>query len=235
MPIQVRNVGSPADWEAIREICCETGNNGESIDAKRRPFFAELWVAPYEERCPRWTYVAEADPENAANSSPRIAGYLTGCADTRDFQRRQFLGFTVPRLIEILFGRYEWNHDLKRFLRQSFALEKTPNGSFPKVFLKQLLTEYPAHLHINLLKPYRSSGVGAKLMEQFFADLRDGGVSGVHVFCGDGPLKFYLKSGFEKLHSIDFRLRGRGGSPDRVFAVHCLGRKLSSAAGSEKL
>ncbi len=218
--MRIRNAGSPSDWEAIREICCETGRAGEPIEASRREFFAELWIAPYQERCARWAYVAE-DETGAPGGKPRIAGYLTGCADTVGLRRNRWLGMTVPLLIQIALGRYEWNSDVKRFLKRTFGLERSPESLFDGRFLDRLERDYPAHLHVNLRKPYRSSGLGAKLVDQFCADLVDGGVGGVHLFCGQGPLKFYLKNGFEKLASIDFR-----GIP-----VHALGRKLARAPG----
>jgi hypothetical protein len=77
-------------------------------------------------------------------------------------------------------------------------------------------------LHVNLLKPFRSSGVGAQLVETFCSDLSERSVPGLHLYCGDGPLAFYQKNGFEILTSIRFKPQGSS----KVLPVHALGRKL---------
>jgi hypothetical protein len=47
--------------------------------------------------------------------------------------------------------------------------------------------------------------VGTKLLEHFFADLREAGIAGVHLCCGADPLGFYLGRGFKELGRIQFR------------------------------
>jgi len=77
--VLVRAAKSPADWQAVRSLCCRTGNGGDPIDPTRWPLFAELWIGPYQRLVPEWTYVAEMDG--------RMVGYLTGCPDTAAFRR----------------------------------------------------------------------------------------------------------------------------------------------------
>ena len=57
-PVLVRAAGSPADWQAVRSLCCRTGNGGDPIDPARWPLFADLWIGPYQRLVPEWTYVA---------------------------------------------------------------------------------------------------------------------------------------------------------------------------------
>jgi hypothetical protein len=185
------------DWNAIYELCCRTGNNGQPIAAERWDFFGRLWVEPYKSFCPQWTYVAEA--------KQIIVGYLTGCPDTRAFTKAKFWKFSVPLLVDVFRGRYRRNRDARRFVRQIFGLEKIPERVFPRGLARRLRHDYPAHLHMNVEAGWRSSGIGAKLVRQFSADLRGVGISGVHLYCGTGPLEFYRRQGFTALAKVVFR------------------------------
>ena len=52
-PVLVRVAKSPADWQAVRSLCCRTGNGGDPIDPARWPLFAELWIGPYQRLLPK--------------------------------------------------------------------------------------------------------------------------------------------------------------------------------------
>ena len=71
--------------------------------------------------------------------------------------------------------------------------------------------------HMNVEASWRGTGVGIKLLEHFFADLRSDGIAGVHLYCGPDPLEFYLRRGFMELGRIQFR-----GAP-----VYALGRPIN--------
>lgn len=75
------------------------------------------------------------------------------------------------------------------------------NLLFPKTLLARLLRRYPAHLHVNVREGHRG-GVGRALVERFERDAAAGGAAGVHIFCGDRPLGFYLKLGYEELGRV---------------------------------
>jgi len=49
---------SGSQWAAVRELCCRTANDGAAIAAERWPLFSEIWIEPYRELLPNWTYVA---------------------------------------------------------------------------------------------------------------------------------------------------------------------------------
>jgi hypothetical protein len=217
----IRNAGSAADWQAVREICCQTGNAGAPIATERWPFFSEYWIGPYQKLAPRWTYVAELEG--------RIIGYLTGCPDTLPFVRRRRLAFVIPLAWEVFLGQFRKTGDVGRFMRRSFLGEKGPEENFPCSVRKRLMREFPAHLHVNVLETHRSSGVGQRLLSQFLEDLEDGGISGVHLFCGNAPVAFYERSGFSKFHSIEFRPKGAS----QAVQVHALVRSLSAPRAQE--
>ena len=65
-----------------------------------------------------------------------------------------------------------------------------------------LQKRYPAHLHIDILEPYQSSGYGSRLMKTLLAHLKAQGVKGVCLSCGaknERAIRFYHKFGFQDL------------------------------------
>lgn len=60
---------------------------------------------------------------------------------------------------------------------------------------------------MNVERQFRRAGIGKRLLERFFADLRRQGVSGIHLFCGRDPMAFYLGEGFQVLGTSHFRGR----------------------------
>ncbi|MBI3542112.1 MAG: GNAT family N-acetyltransferase [Deltaproteobacteria bacterium] len=202
--VTLRRTPGPADWERVRELCCLTGRSGAPIERERWPFFAEQWIGPYQKLLPEWAYVAESDGA--------IVGYLTGCPDTRAFERQRALRFTLPLLARLVFGGVA-NADTRRFVKRALRLERGPEGCFERGVLRALARDYPAHLHVNLDERVRGQGVGRQLIERFAADLREQTPArGIHVFCGHGPVKFYESVGFRELAAIDY-------GTARVFAL----------------
>jgi GNAT superfamily N-acetyltransferase len=194
----IRNAATPEDWSRARAICVATGAAGRPITATRAPFFGEFWVGPYQKLLPQWTYVAE--------EQGRIVGYLTGCPDTRAFERKRRWLFALPLFAKTVLRAYPPTGDTRRFLRRALGVEPEPNALFSRELKARLLHEYPAHLHVNLEdSSVRGRGAGRILMERFFGDLRRAGVTGVHVHCGEGPVPFYLKLGFEELERVEFK------------------------------
>ena len=150
---------------------------------------------------PDWTFVAE--------TADRLVGYLTGCPDTAAFERARALRVTLPLLARVAAGRYAWTEDTRRFVRRAFGLARLPEDRFPP----RLRADYPAHLHMNVAAGFRGRGIGAGLLTRYLEALREHGVSGVHLFCGPGPLRFYQRHGFAEVGHLDLQ----GGL--RVFAL----------------
>lgn len=184
------------EWQAVYNLCCATGADGQPIALDRWKFFGTLWIGPYKKLLPEWTYVAQA--------SGAVVGYLTGCPNTREFARSKLLRSSLPLFLDIALGRYYPSGDTRRFIRRAFGFEKGPEHCFSRATVETLAREYPAHLHMNVAPAYRGVGVGKHLIGTFCADLRSVGVSGVHVYCGSGPRTFYLARGFKDLDSILF-------------------------------
>jgi GNAT superfamily N-acetyltransferase len=208
----IRKPKQLSEWEAIRRICCQTGRSGAPIDENRWAFFGENWIGPYEKLLPEWTWVA-------SDETNRVIGYLTGCPDSDWLKKKRLLRFDLPLTLGIAFQHYGWNADIKRYLKRLFHLEAGPEKLFPEEIHALLKSSYPAHLHINLTEAARGNGTGRKLVETYFEALSERNVSGVHVFCGNDPVPFYKRLGFEPLHSIEFK---------PGIAVHCLGARLKT-------
>lgn len=192
-----------SDWLQIRELCCRTGNAGAPIDPSRWPFFSEQWIGPYEKLERNWAYVV-------CDDSGLFLGYLTGCKNTNRFERQRSWVHGLPLFLRTVFGSlvgkgFVRNGDVKRFQRRFLGFEQGPEQAFSNSILFELKKKYPAHLHMNIEDFARGTGSGRMLIEQYRRDLSADGVPGIHLFCGDGPLPFYSKLGFEVLHKIEFR------------------------------
>jgi GNAT superfamily N-acetyltransferase len=209
--ISVRPARSADDWAAVRAICCRTGVAGEPVEPERWPLFGELWIGPYQQLRPEWTYVAEVGGQ--------VAGYLTGCPDTAAFEQARPWAVTLRLLLRLARGRYAWNADARRFVRRALGLVPTPEARFPAALRRQLLRDYPAHLHMNVDAPFRRAGVGSALVARYGADLEARRVPGVHLFCGPDPRPFYTRLGFRELAAIELPSGGR---------VHALARPLAA-------
>jgi GNAT superfamily N-acetyltransferase len=77
---------------------------------------------------------------------------------------------------------------------------------------------FPAHLHINLLPRLQGQGLGAAMIDRWFAAMRDKGASGAHLGVGvanQRAIRFYRRYGLDEL-------RPSGTPPGQVlwFARH---------------
>jgi GNAT superfamily N-acetyltransferase len=211
--IAIRRAETPADWRAIRDLCCRTGAEGGPIEVTRWPFFAQLRIGPYERHCPEWTYAAVRGDRVAVHGG-RVAGYLTGCPDTRALRQRSRASFTLPLLLAVLTRRYAWNRDTRLFVMEALRLDVRSRLDRAPLGYGRVLAACPAHLHMNVDAADRAAGIGRALMHRYLADLRAHGVPGVHLMCGDRPLGFYARLGFRTIGTW----RGRAGDRRHLLA-----------------
>ncbi|MBI4348387.1 MAG: hypothetical protein HY553_16210 [Elusimicrobia bacterium] len=187
---------SAEDWQAVRDINCETGAAGAPVKPRNRwPFFAEFWVGPYQRLLPEWTLVARA--------GGKVVGYLTGCPDSLPFYARRFFLHRLPLALGIFLGRFGATEDVRRFLHPGEGVRRNFAIRFGFKLYWHLMTRHPAHLHINVREGHRG-GTGRKIMDAYVAALAEAGVRGLHLFCGANPVPFYRRVGFHKLACIDF-------------------------------
>lgn len=175
-----------ADRPALYEICLRTADNGSDAShlysEPRLPGF--IWAVPYQAVVPDFAFVLDA------GAGP--VGYVVAAPDTATFADR------LER---------EWWPDVRRLVggltphttndERVLSLIRRPERKDPA-----MIADYPAHLHINLLPPFQSSGWGRRLVETELVALRAKGVPGLHLGVSAGNAKvigFYEKLGFREI------------------------------------
>ena len=153
----------PADREAVRRLCCETGFLGKPIDPvfEDRGLFADFLTAYYTDWEPESSFVLVVDG--------RVVGYLLG---SRHPVRQQ------------IYGIYQ---NLSLFLRT--LVRYAGYNSASRKFLRWIVTnawrEVPAaprrtaHFHINVLPDHRAMASSAALINNYLKYLAGCGVKRV--------------------------------------------------------
>jgi GNAT superfamily N-acetyltransferase len=123
-------------------------------------------------------------------------GYVLAAVDTRKFEREAEERWW-PRLRE----RYRQSGNRSTADEEMIALIH-----HPELASNEVVADYPAHLHIDLLPHVQGKGVGPMLMDWLFAELKSRGVLGVHL--GADPrnkraIGFYEHLGFTHLGDED--------------------------------
>ncbi|WP_194421735.1 GNAT family N-acetyltransferase [Microbacterium abyssi] len=175
------------DRPAIFEVCLKTADAGQ--DATGLFSDDELWglvfAVPYVERHPDLAWIVEAD-------DGRVIGYIVATDETDAFEK--------------WFRDEWWPQFADRFPRSvtpqtreekivEYAYARGP-GREPSA------AEYPAHLHIDLLPETQGQGLGRRLIETLFAELRRRGVRGLHLGmdpANTGAASFYERIGMHRL------------------------------------
>lgn len=179
----------PSDRETVRRISCDTAVYGEPIDSffPDRRFVADALVEYYTAFEPVSLFVAESDGA--------VVGYLTGCAQTRRYERL-FMLRILPCLMWRCTLRGHWFRG--SFWRLAYVEVQATCRSFQVG--RSVLILYPAHCHMNMETGFRHAGIGTQLLEAFLSRLRAQGVPGIHIITATEPGKeFFHKSGFSVL------------------------------------
>ena len=182
----------PSDREAVRTICCETGNLGDPVDVifPDREIFADLITRYYTDDEPGSAWVAESDGT--------VAGYLTGCLDSRRY-RRMMRWRVVPWVLwqsvgkGLLMERATWR-------LAGAAMRTIQVGGWVE---PHALERFPAHFHINLRHYLRGRGVGEQMLERFLDAAKTQGIRGVCAAVrGDNApaCRFFERLGFQELY-----------------------------------
>ena len=183
------------DRAAIREICYATGLLGNSIMTlvPDQELFADLWTAAYTDGFPELALVATLEGETI--------GYVFGVADARALSA-VYLRRVLPLVLGRLFrGQYRsWRTSLPHLFR--LALELAMHAP---------MTQFPAHLHINLLESARGHGLGRRLLERFLMQLEARGVPGVQLSTtnrNEAAVQLYERLGFRVWASSETKVYG---------------------------
>lgn len=188
----------PSDLPALYDICLRTGADGRdatgTIDGE---LLGHYFAAPYAVLEPACAFTLTADG--------RPAGYIVGTADSAAFARRMDNDWLPP-----LRARYPLPADGDAS-REAELIRAIHRGYRPPAFA----SDYPAHLHINLLPIAQGAGLGRAMIERLLDTLREAGCSGIHLGVSprnDRALRFYPRCGFSEIEiargdSVWFGLR----------------------------
>jgi len=191
-----------SDLDQLYEICLRTGAAGEDAThlVVEPRLFGELYAAPYGLLEPEHALVVD-------DGSGRAIAYVLGALDTRAFDVRCDAEWW-PGLRE----RHpvgSGGNDLDELLISMLHHRHAPDDA--------VLTEYPSHLHIDLLPEAQGLGWGRRLMTAMEDRLASDGSPGVHLSVSNQnqrALGFYLHLGYEELdtgrfsHTLGRRLTG---------------------------
>ncbi|WP_412028790.1 GNAT family N-acetyltransferase [Deinococcus yunweiensis] len=179
-----------SDRAALYSICLETGDSGEDAT----PLYADplllghVYAGPYLSHAPDFAFVLEDDQG--------VGGYVIGTPDSFTFEdtleREWWPGLRAQYPDPARIPPDQRTRD-ERITALLYHPPRTPDT---------LLTDYPAHLHIDLLPRVQGGGNGRRLMVTLLDALRDAGVRGVHLGVGDRNTRaqgFYRHLGFQEL------------------------------------
>ncbi len=179
------------DRDRVRQIAGDTANRGRPVETffRGRSVMEDLLTDYYIQDEPQSLLVAECDG--------LVVGYLTGCFDQANFQKRM-----AWRVVPETFWRALWQGVFLR--RETWRMlyngyRTLLSGGFDK---RIPIKEYPVHLHINVDSRYRHQQAGRHLMEKFFTMVRRRNLPGIHaVVRADNAAgrQFFEKMGFVQL------------------------------------
>ena len=180
---------TPADRDALYDICLKTGASGQDATHLYHDpeVLGHIYAGPYLRFQPELAFVLE--------DAQGVCGYVIGALDSRDFAA------TLER---------EWWPKLRQQYPQPHtdAAQRTPDERManlihhPHPAPEHLLSQYPSHLHIDLLPRAQGGGHGKRLMFRLFEALQAAGSPGVHLGVGGkntNAQAFYRHLGFTEL------------------------------------
>lgn len=181
----------PGDEAALYEVCLRTGADGDDASALYRDprLLGEVYVGPYLRFAPEFALVAE-DDESAG-------GYALGAADTAAFEAA---------------CESSWWPALRRRYPLAAGDEPSADAEVVRVIHDpprapaELISAYPAHVHVDLLPRFQGSGYGRRMMTALFDKLAEAGAGGVHLGVSErntNAIGFYRRIGMEEHSRTD--------------------------------
>ena len=195
------------DRDAIYDVCLRTADAGGDASALYvdHDLPGEVWAGAYLALRPHLAFVAEYHTG--------VDGYIVGAEDTVTFGAE-----CEARWWPALRARYVDPPD-DRDLTPDRRLHRYIHH--PPVPPPEVLAEFPAHLHVNLLPRAQGRGAGRRLLGTLFDALA--GAPGIHLGVAAGNERaaaFYAHLGFVPI-----------GPPQASGAGRLLGRRLTTFGG----
>lgn len=179
-----------SDREAMFDVCVRTADAGADATGVFTDdrLWGDVFAVPYVERHPDLAWVVES-------GDGRTIGYVVATDDTDAFER---------------WFRDEWWPGVRDRYPLSDAVEPTRQDGIIRYASERgpgrepYAAAYPAHLHIDLLPETQGQGLGRRLIETLFDELRRRGVAGLHLGMNPsntGAGAFYERIGMHRLES----------------------------------
>lgn len=160
------------DFDNAEYVCLHCDD--EEDDAETQEFVLHFFCDYYLEQEPQNCFVVD--------DGGRAVGYVI-CAADFDAFKPVFFERYLPLVDGLGEKRLEW-------AMGSIAL------------YEEFKSEYPAHLHVDLLPPYHRQGWGSRLLGTLFDHLRAAGCTGVMLTTGVdnvSAVAFYKKLGLQRI------------------------------------
>jgi len=186
-----------SDLPYLYEICLKTGDEGKDASAlfSDQYLLGHYYAAPY--------LVCQFGICFVAEYEYRPQGYIVAVPDTVSFKQWMENQWLAP-----LRKRYQQTFPLVRSEKEESIIDLIHERKFPIDITEQpWLTDYPAHLHIDLLPGIQGKGLGRILIDKLFNELARKGIPGLHLGVGSsnlGAITFYKKMGFSVLKEHDW-------------------------------
>lgn len=188
LPIRPARADDDTEVDRIYDVCLRTGASGaDATDQFADPrLLGEVYAGPYLRFAPDLAFVLDGGPGG-------VVGYVLGAADTAAFEEE--------------LERSWWPGLRRRYPRGTFP-EGSPDAGVvglihePPRAPAELLADYPAHLHVDLLPEAQGGGNGRRLIETLLDALRSRGVAGVHLGVAADNVNaqgFYEHVGFRRV------------------------------------
>ena len=177
------------DRSVVRQICCKTALMGEPSAGffNDDEIFADALTVYFTDYEPESCFVAEYE-----NS---VIGYLLGAKDVKRMDKIFADKIALPLFIKALRRCIFFHKRNVKFLFHVFL--SLVKGEFKSPNFSK---DYPATLHINIIKEYRAGGIGSKLINTYLDYLKEQAVGGVHfATMSDKASRFFKNKNFQLL------------------------------------
>ena len=177
----------PSHLPGVYAVCMESGNPGwrESTPEANPDLLGHVYAGPYAIHSPELA--------SCVVDESGVAGYLLATADSNAFWDWEDAHWWPPLRAQYprLTGN-SWDSDIITLIHDA---PRTP---------AEIVTSFPAHLHIDLLPRAQGQGLGRVLVENLQVTLKEQGVPGLHLDVGkdnSNAIEFYRHLGFEIAHA----------------------------------
>ena len=179
------------DRPALYHVCLATGDSGaDAVDLyNQKDMLGEIYVGPYLSFQPDLSFTLIQDG---------VSGYALAALDTTSFEDTLSTHWW-PVILEKYNGRSPENFNEREKNLHSYLQN-------PPLRPKEIVKQYPSHLHIDLLEKAQGRGIGKAMMLLVLETLKEQGSPGVHLGMGAQNARaftFYTKLGFTLLNKND--------------------------------